>query len=82
MDLALNNLQGLIWHKTQQTKPNKYLFVDSHHEFYQQIPNWFLKVKSCFQDWQYSFSYVNYILASLERDFRFQLLSKNMGPFL
>ena len=22
MDLALNNLQGLICHKTQQTKPN------------------------------------------------------------
>ena len=23
MDLALNNLQRLIWHKTQQTKPNQ-----------------------------------------------------------
>ena len=23
MDLALNNLQGLICHKTQQTKPNQ-----------------------------------------------------------
>ena len=26
MDLALNNLQRLICHKTQQTKPNKYSF--------------------------------------------------------
>ena len=24
MDLALNNLQGLICHKTQQTKPNHF----------------------------------------------------------
>ena len=24
IDLALNNLQGLIRHKTQQTKPTKY----------------------------------------------------------
>ena len=25
MHLALNNLQGLIYHKTQQTKPSKYI---------------------------------------------------------
>ena len=27
MDLALNNLQRLICHKTQQTKPSKLLFI-------------------------------------------------------
>ena len=28
MDLALNNLQRLICHKTKQTKPNQLFFVD------------------------------------------------------
>ena len=33
MDLALNNLQRLIYHKTQQTKPNQTKF-----EFLAQFP--------------------------------------------
>ena len=28
MDLALHNLQRLIWHKTQQTKPNLIIYYD------------------------------------------------------
>ena len=29
MDLALNNLQMLICHKTQQTKPNHFQYVEA-----------------------------------------------------
>ena len=35
MDLALNNLQRLICHKTKQTKPNRTEFVCS--KFYMKI---------------------------------------------
>ena len=37
MDLALNNLQGLICHKTQQTKPNEWIktfkWISKNHVF-------------------------------------------------
>ena len=29
MDLALNNIQRLIWHKTNQTKPNQTRKIDN-----------------------------------------------------
>ena len=37
MDLALNNLQRLICHKTHQTKPDKYRAIIE--KLVQQIPN-------------------------------------------
>ena len=45
MDLALNNLQRLICHKTQQTKPYLYIIIFLHIKYQQFISN--LKVTQC-----------------------------------